>query len=558
MIDNKIRNIKDKEFALTKARLEEKINSIVKSNNRVDEAVIKKINNEYNTAVNSSNFIKNDSESLTKLENWKNNLIKQKKEFYNFEVHSHIKGTSLSQFGKFVNTTPLPKGGTAAKEITTLNSIVTPKINNLVSANISSMQPAIINGESTKTFIKGNPKKANPLWNKKKIYNKMMFANKKQMAKTTFKGATALITSPLKLLKQISLVLASVSAPMFVFLLPVIIIVTLIASIISGGIFNTLFHYDEIRKEAPEAKNAIEYIAQLDANIENELRGMDISSFDSAKFYLNDSSISQSDIFFHNPPEEIIRFIDVKENNSNWYYKEKRGEIDDIHNKLISYTTKVKTITVDNEEDVGSITRSHLTVTINQIDFKTLYANELAATLTQEQRNSYDFLTQMAELKATQVANKQISLGISQAQTEAQKKILNAVSTTPSPGGGWCAKWVSQVYQKSGFGYLGGNACDMFRRDTKAENKVLEVGMIVAVEKSPSSSKYGHVGIYIGNGIVAESISAGNNKKEGKIRYINVTEWETNNTMKGERKISSMQFGFPDSIQKAIEKELNP
>lgn len=39
-----------------------------------------------------------------------------------------------------------------------------------------------------------------------------------------------------------------------------------------------------------------------------------------------------------------------------------------------------------------------------------------------------------------------------EASTEVQKKIVNAAYITPSPGAGWCAMWVSQVYQNAGLG----------------------------------------------------------------------------------------------------------
>ena len=87
-----------------------------------------------------------------------------------------------------------------------------------------------------------------------------------------------------------------------------------------------------------------------------------------------------------------------------------------------------------------------------------------------------------------------------EASTEVQKKIVNAAYITPSPGAGWCAMWVSQVYQNAGLGYIGGNACDMYRNYTFTSDKSkLKVGMLVAVESSSSGSTagltYGHVGI---------------------------------------------------------------
>ena len=88
--------------------------------------------------------------------------------------------------------------------------------------------------------------------------------------------------------------------------------------------------------------------------------------------------------------------------------------------------------------------------------------------------------------------------------------VINACYTTPSPGGGLCAWWVEDVFERAGVGSWGGNACDLynyycFSSDTSA----IQPGMIVAVSTYPSSGLgaiYGHVGIYIGNGLVMENI----------------------------------------------------
>ncbi|HGD3280793.1 TPA: CHAP domain-containing protein [Streptococcus agalactiae] len=109
-----------------------------------------------------------------------------------------------------------------------------------------------------------------------------------------------------------------------------------------------------------------------------------------------------------------------------------------------------------------------------------------------------------------------------EASTEVQKKIVNAAYITPSPGAGWCAMWVSQVYQNAGLGYIGGNACDMYRNYTFTSDKSkLKVGMLVAVESSSSGSSagltYGHVGIYIGDGKVIDNI--------GRIRVTTLDDW---------------------------------
>ncbi|HFH6770749.1 TPA: CHAP domain-containing protein [Streptococcus agalactiae] len=129
-----------------------------------------------------------------------------------------------------------------------------------------------------------------------------------------------------------------------------------------------------------------------------------------------------------------------------------------------------------------------------------------------------------------------------EASTEVQKKIVNAAYITPSPGAGWCAMWVSQVYQNAGLGYIGGNACDMYRNYTFTSDKSkLKVGMLVAVESSSSGSTagltYGHVGIYIGDGKVMDNI--------GRIRVTTLDDWIASFCQH-----HPVGFGFPPNVNR--------
>lgn len=129
-----------------------------------------------------------------------------------------------------------------------------------------------------------------------------------------------------------------------------------------------------------------------------------------------------------------------------------------------------------------------------------------------------------------------------EASDEVQKKIVKAAYMTPSPGAGWCAMWVSQVYQNAGLGYIGGNACDMYRNYTfTSDRSKLKVGMLVAVESSSSGSSagltYGHVGIYIGDGKVIDNI--------GRIRVTTLDDWIATFC-----KHHPVGFGFPPNVKK--------
>ena len=102
-----------------------------------------------------------------------------------------------------------------------------------------------------------------------------------------------------------------------------------------------------------------------------------------------------------------------------------------------------------------------------------------------------------------------------------QQAVVSAAYATPSPGYGYCAAWVTNVFQNAGIGYFGGNACDMYSSWCTSSNlDDLKPGMIIAVSThnlDAAGRIYGHVGIYIGNGQVMDNI--------GPIRTVDVNQW---------------------------------
>ena len=102
-----------------------------------------------------------------------------------------------------------------------------------------------------------------------------------------------------------------------------------------------------------------------------------------------------------------------------------------------------------------------------------------------------------------------------------QQGIVAACHRVPSPGGGLCAMWVSQVFASAGYRYVGGNANDMYNAYCTSSDKAsLKVGMVIAVSTHPHTSAgriYGHIGIYVGDNTVMDNV--------GYIRTINVDEW---------------------------------
>lgn len=80
-------------------------------------------------------------------------------------------------------------------------------------------------------------------------------------------------------------------------------------------------------------------------------------------------------------------------------------------------------------------------------------------------------------------------------------RLVAASYSTPSPGAGLCAAWVSYVHNNAGFGYPGGNADDMYYRYCTSNNRAdIRQGMIIATPSHPHTylgGIYGHVGLII-------------------------------------------------------------
>lgn len=105
--------------------------------------------------------------------------------------------------------------------------------------------------------------------------------------------------------------------------------------------------------------------------------------------------------------------------------------------------------------------------------------------------------------------------------TGSASRVIDACYTTPSPGLGLCAGWCSMVMENAGYGYVGGNANDMYAEYCYSSNRAdLMPGMAVAVSSHPNTPAgriYGHIGMYVGGGMMMDNV--------GEIRTISVDEW---------------------------------
>ncbi len=133
-----------------------------------------------------------------------------------------------------------------------------------------------------------------------------------------------------------------------------------------------------------------------------------------------------------------------------------------------------------------------------------------------------------AAAAAAQTSTSSASLGASgysgessSGATGSASAVVSACYSTPSPGAGLCAAWVTNVFSNAGMGYYGGNACDMYSAYCySTDQSALSPGMIIAVSThnlTTAGSIYGHIGIYVGGGTVMDNI--------GYIRSISASEW---------------------------------
>lgn len=103
-----------------------------------------------------------------------------------------------------------------------------------------------------------------------------------------------------------------------------------------------------------------------------------------------------------------------------------------------------------------------------------------------------------------------------------QRRLVRSANTTPWPGPALCAGWVEDVYARAGRGTVMGNACDLYDRYCRQSDPAkLKVGMIVAVRSHPhttAGSIWGHVGIYVGDGWIMDSVGIG-------VRTVRLSWW---------------------------------
>ena len=96
--------------------------------------------------------------------------------------------------------------------------------------------------------------------------------------------------------------------------------------------------------------------------------------------------------------------------------------------------------------------------------------------------------------------------------TDVSQAIVNATNTTPWPGKSLCSKWVDDVYDNAGVtAQRFASAYDQYKSlAISTDRTAIPVGAAVyGTGTGTAGGAYGHVGIYIGGGKVADSVTSG-------------------------------------------------
>lgn len=209
----------------------------------------------------------------------------------------------------------------------------------------------------------------------------------------------------------------------------------------------------------------------------------------------------------------------------------------DMNNISKSVETRTETITKESTDEQGNKIE-----TTKQVEKKYLVIN-LTGKTAEDMANSYSFNDTQNKYLAELMSDKNNKLwasliynigGVSggsgidikdldfsnETVNDTQKKIV-AVATNSAKYGisarsGYCQAWVADVYQAV-TGSRGSAHCALCAADMWAVSSDFSQIPVGATVYGYSSSKYGHVGIYIGNGMVAHNI--------GEIKIQSLESW---------------------------------
>lgn len=126
-----------------------------------------------------------------------------------------------------------------------------------------------------------------------------------------------------------------------------------------------------------------------------------------------------------------------------------------------------------------------------------------------------------------------VNLSADEAKASADQKAIVSKAVSGSVGGqyGWCLKWVGDVYQAAGFPFARyWGAVDVWRQRKShvayGDSKTgIPLGACVVTTGTPSGNGAGHIGIYIGGGMVISEV--GGQRKESVEQFSSWGNWDT-------------------------------
>lgn len=245
----------------------------------------------------------------------------------------------------------------------------------------------------------------------------------------------------------------------------------------------------------------------------------------------------------------MLSATSIEELTSTIYYLDKMGEADE---RMVSDLRRLK---AELEEQKAVLQNQQAELVVKRSEFQALEAQQAEqVNLAQAKQNEAEEVVanlssevqslvkqRDAELEAARAAaeearrieaerkKQQASQGSSASKPNRVtvtgqgplSSVVNAAYRVPSPGSGLCAAWVTNVFRTAGIGSFGGNACDMYNWYCGYPFTQIKPGMIVAVPTAPYGAAvvtYGHVGVYLGNGIVRHNQS-------GVVKDDSLTYW---------------------------------
>ena len=221
--------------------------------------------------------------------------------------------------------------------------------------------------------------------------------------------------------------------------------------------------------------------------------------------------------------EMILSSASFEELTSNIYYLDKISESDQ---KMIE---EVKNLKAALESDKAALQSEKTELENKKTELENLRTsqesqlNEISA----RQADAANVVSNLDDNVKELIAQRDSELLA--AQQEAERVAAQRAAASSNSGGGssytgagFCAAWVSNVFSNAGVGTFYGNACDMYYSWCySTDQSAIEPGMIIAVPTLGGSAAaliYGHVGIYIGGGMVRHCLS-------GVVRSQSLSSW---------------------------------